>query len=262
MLNNRPKCKANIGINAKYLPQYHSTTLLYFHNRYDAKEQKPLDGGAPALDVVHDFGLECALLGKTHLGRVGRVRDPRSGSAGSCLLHHTIDLLEGKTLGLVDQDIGVNEAEGAERAPDEEDLSAKVGLIGADHIGGDNGDDAVPEPVGGGGETDTTGADGKREDLADDNPSAGAPGGGKEKDVDTDEGDHGAHGSRIVAVSDADNSNNELADDHSESTPDEKRAATEPLDSPEGDRRRAHVDEGGDQRDKEWVGNGTKILEE
>jgi hypothetical protein len=39
-------------------------------------------------------------------------------------------------------------------------------------------DDAVPEPVGGGGDGDALGADGKLEDLTDDDPACGTPGAG------------------------------------------------------------------------------------
>lgn len=38
---------------------------------------------------------------------------------------------------------------------------------------------AVPEPVRGGGQTNTTRSDWEREDLADDNPSSWTPGGGE-----------------------------------------------------------------------------------
>jgi len=66
-----------------------------------------------------------------------------------------------------------------------------VGAV-ADEVGGDDGNDAVPEPVGRGRETDTTGADGEGEDLADEDPRSGAPGHGEDGDVQANEGDHGA----------------------------------------------------------------------
>ena len=49
----------------------------------------------------------------------------------------------------------------------------------------------VPEPVGGGGKGNTTGADREREDLANDDPGTRAPGAGKEEDEDGDEGNLG-----------------------------------------------------------------------
>ena len=50
--------------------------------------------------------------------------------------------------------------------PNEEDGRAEVACIGVDHVRGDDGDDGVPQPVGGRRQTDTTGTDRKREDLA------------------------------------------------------------------------------------------------
>jgi hypothetical protein len=121
---------------------------------------------------------------------------------------------------------------------------------------------AVPEPVGGGGETDTTGADGDREDLADDDPGTGTPGGGEEEDVDADECDEGAGGVGIVGKGSSNGTDDELADDHAESTPDKDSAAAETLNGPEGDGGRAHVDNGEDHGDQEGVLDGVQGLQE
>lgn len=43
-------------------------------------------------------------------------------------------------------------------------------------------------------------------------------------------------------------------------TVDEKRSSTEPFNGVEGDRSRADVDEGGDQRDQEWVRDCSETL--
>lgn len=81
-------------------------------------------------------------------------------------------MLERKTLGFWNEDIGVDEASCAEGSPDEEDAGAEVGLtfVGTNHVWGDDSDNAVPEPVGGGGKSNTTGSDWKREDFTDENP--------------------------------------------------------------------------------------------
>lgn len=50
--------------------------------------------------------------------------------------------------------------------PDEEDGRAEVACISVDHVGGNDSDDGVPQPVGGRRETDTTGTDREGEDLA------------------------------------------------------------------------------------------------
>jgi hypothetical protein len=83
-------------------------------------------------------------------------------------------LLEGEALGLGNEDECIDQATGAEGAPNEEDTRTEIGFmcILAHHIGGDDCDDAVPEPVGSGGEGDTTGSDGQREDFANEHPGA------------------------------------------------------------------------------------------
>jgi hypothetical protein len=125
---------------------------------------------------------------------------------------------------------------------------------------------AVPEPVGGGGKGDTTGSDWKRENLADDNPRARAPSGGKHGDVDADECNHGRDGglvginSLVLADGDTDDSNDVLGDDHSSSTKDEEVTATNSLNQVEGNWSGAHVYERGDQTDQERVGDGVQTV--
>ncbi|KFZ02513.1 hypothetical protein V500_00150 [Pseudogymnoascus sp. VKM F-4518 (FW-2643)] len=194
-----------------------------------------------------------ALVGEVHLGGEGGVGDPLVGGAGGGLLEHLVDLLQGEALGLGDEEVGEGEGDAAEGAPHEEDLGAEVGLalLGTDETY------AVPEPVGGGGETDTARADGQREDLADDDPGAGAPGGGEEGDVDADEGDHGLDGTLVVlargASGDTDDTDDELRNDHAHGTDDENTATAEALDDPEGERGAQDVDEGGHEGDEEGV---------
>ena len=121
---------------------------------------------------------------------------------------------------------------------------------------------AVPEPIGGRGESDTTGAHGQRIDFTNHDPGTRTPGGGEEKDVDTDEGDHGLDGIGILAVHGSGNGDDELADDHTEGTPDQERTTTEALNGPEGNGGRAHVDEGGNKGDEEGILDRTQGLEE
>jgi len=202
------------------------------------------------------------LLVDIHLTSEGRVRNPLGRSARGGLLHHLVHLLQSKTLGLGDEEVGVDEGAGAERAPEEEDLGAKVALVSVDHVGGDDGDDAVPEPVGGGGQSDTAGTDGQRINLADYDPGAGTPGGSEEEDIDADEGDHGTDGMVIIAVGDTDDGDDELANNHAQSTPQEQRTTTDFLHGVEGDGSGAHVNNGGDHGQKEGVLNGLELLEE
>lgn len=233
------------------------------------------------LDVVVVLSLGDNLdITSTHGLGEGGVRSPLGRGSGSGLLHHLINLLERQTLGLGDEEVGVDEGAGAETAPDEEDGGLEVATVLADHVGGDDGDDGVPEPVGGGGQTDTTRSDGDGEDLADDDPGTRAPGGGEPEDEDGDEGDLGVDGADVVgdhavglvsggrgvsvveADGDTDDGDEELADKHTEGTNEEDASATESLNSPEGEGSRADVDEGEDEGDEEDVVDSTSGLEE
>lgn len=120
----------------------------------------------------------------------------------------------------------------------------------------------LTQPVGSGRHGDTLGTDGKGEDLADDNPGTGTPGSGEEEDVDADKTDHGLHRLVVLGLDGADNRDDELADGHAESTPDEERTTAKTLHGPEGQRSGAHVDQGGNEGDEEWVVNGSELLEE
>src|SRR3569833_2767425 len=123
-------------------------------------------------------------------------------------------------------------------------LENKLGLYFARADGPIGGDLDIPEPVGSRRQTDTTRADRQGEDLANDDPGAGSPGGGEEEDEDGDEGDE------------------ELADQHAQGTPDEDGAAAEALDGPEGNRGREDVDQREDQGHQEDVLDGARGLQE
>lgn len=210
----------------------------------------------------------------------GLVRSPLSRGSGSGLLHHLVNLLERQTLGLGNEEVSVDEGAGAETTPDEEDGRLEVSAVLTDHVGGDDGNDGVPEPVGGGGETDTARSDGDGEDLADDDPGTRTPGGSEPEDEDGDEGNLGVDSADVVGDdgvgvglsgsgvgvvetdSDTNDGNEELADKHTESTDEKDGSTTESLNSPERERGGADVDEGEDERDEEDVVDGTGGLEE
>ena len=139
----------------------------------------------------------------------------------------------GTNLGFWDQEVRVDQAAEAKATPDEEDLSTKVALVRVDHVGGNDGNNAVPEPVAGGGESNTSRSDRQREDLTDDDPGTWTPGGGEEEDVDADEGNLSLDSSRVATIHSAGNGHDKLADNHAESTPDHNGSATEPLDDVE-----------------------------
>lgn len=205
--------------------------------------------------------LNSVLLSVSLLGSKGIVRSPLGGVARVGLLQHGIDLLQRQTLGLGDQEVSVNEAACAQTSPNVKDLGAEVGLVRVHHVWSNNGNDAVPQPVGRGGEGNTSGTDLQRVDFTNEHPRARAPGGGEEEDVDADEGDHGGGGGG-GAGDGAGDGDDELADNHAEGTPDKQGATAEALDGPEGDGGGDDVDDGGDHGDEEGVLDGAEVLEE
>lgn len=72
------------------------------------------------------FDISSLLLRHAHLSGIGRMRHPLRTVAWGGLLQHTINLLEGEAFGLGDEEVGVDDAEDAEGAPEEEDLGAEV----------------------------------------------------------------------------------------------------------------------------------------
>lgn len=172
------------------------------------------------------------------------------------VLIEEVDLLEGESLGLGDAEEGEDDAAGTRRTPDEEDFRLEVGVswAGVDKVGGSVADGEVPEPVGGRAEGDSLGTDVERVDLTDDDPGDGAPCGGEGGDVDADEGDKGLLAGLIFdGDGDTDDSDEVLADAHSDCTPDEKRTTTESLDCPHARDSHEDVDDVGGDGNEEGI---------
>src|SRR4051812_24730305 len=91
-------------------------------------------------DVLVMFVMDTASL-ESHILSKGRVWVPLGGFAGSDLLEHAVNLLEGKALGLRHQEVRVDERASAETSPDEEDRRPEVALVHSDHVRSDDGDD-------------------------------------------------------------------------------------------------------------------------
>jgi hypothetical protein len=89
------------------------------------------------------------LLAEVHVRSESGGGLPLARSAGCSLLQHLVDLLEGKTLGLRNEEVGEEEGDAAKTSPHEEDVGAELGRVRSvsDEVGGDDGNDAVPEPV-------------------------------------------------------------------------------------------------------------------
>lgn len=187
----------------------------------------------------------------TKLTREGRVWHPLGGLAGRALLHHFVNLFERQALGLGNEEISEEDASGTSCTPNEEDLGTQVALILVNHVGSDVTDDKVPEPVGGGGKSNTLGTNGQREDLANDDPSSGTPGGSEEEDIDADEDNKDIASGAGARSCGTDDGNDEFTEEHTNSAPDEERSATEAFNSPEGYRGRADVDSSSDHANDE-----------
>ena len=204
------------------------------------------------------------------------MRDPLGRGSRSRLFEHLVDLLQSQTLGLGHQNERVDKGGSAETTPNEEDGGSQVSSVLADHVGGDDGDDGVPEPVGGGRQGNTSGSNGQGEDFTNQDPGTRTPSGGEEEDEDSDEGDLGVDGrdvssnglassvgSELVETDgDTDNGDDELTDQHAQSTPDKQRSSTELFNGVERDRSGAYVDNGEDHRGEERVIDGTGRLQE
>jgi hypothetical protein len=95
------------------------------------------------LNILHELWVESAFLRNTGVGSIRGMRYPFRGVTRSGLFHHAVNLFQGKSLGLINEEIGIEEAEKAERPPDEEDLGAKIALVGSHHVWGNDSDNLV-----------------------------------------------------------------------------------------------------------------------
>jgi len=198
----------------------------------------------------------------TQLRGVSCGRFPLRGCARCRLFEHAVNLFKRQTLRFRHKEVRIDEGTCAETAPHEEDVGLQIALVLIDHIRRDDGDDGIPQPVGSSRKTNTASTDGNREDFTNDDPCTGTPGGSEEENVDTNEGDLGADGRDIIGnrftvcyvrmiETDgvANDRDDELADKHTECTPDEERATTESLNRPEGYWSRQNIDECKDEGD-------------
>ncbi|KAG7698243.1 hypothetical protein KL915_001960 [Ogataea haglerorum] len=247
------KFAAGAELVARHIAHNVVLTLIY------TKRLHTLDAGA-LLELVSD-ALDL-VLGQTHVCCEGGVRLPLGRGPWGGLLEHPVDLLQSKALGFWDQHHGVQKTAATQRAPDEEHLRSQVALVGVNHVRSDDGNNTVPQPVGGGRQTNTPRSDRQWEDLSDDNPSSRTPGRSKEEDVDADEGDLSLHGVLVLTIDGTGNGHDKLADNHSHGTVNHERTTAELLDRVEGYRSRRDVDDGGDHGGEELVVDGAELLEE
>lgn len=202
-------------------------------------------------------------LGRAPFGRLSSHRH-----LGVELIH----LLQTETLGLVDEEPDVGNADETSTKPDKEDFGLEIGvaLTVVDQVWGGVGDGPVEEPVGCGGHAERLGARVEREDLTGDNPCERAPSAGEEEDEDADK----CHGSLLSSkVLDKDvavvalacgecaaNGDNELGDTHADGAGEQQRATTPFIDGQEAGDGRGDINGGRDHGDGEAAGDA-RVLE-
>lgn len=81
-----------------------------------------------SLDIFRLRSDAQALVRQAHLRRERRVWYPCGTVPSIDLLHHLVNLLERKTLGLRHKEVGKGGGETAERTPEEEDFGAEIGV--------------------------------------------------------------------------------------------------------------------------------------
>ena len=91
-------------------------------------------------------GLQAARI---RLISVSRVWNPLGRVARRRLFQHAVNLFQAEALGLRNEEVGEEDTSGAGGAPHEEDLGLEVAVVFIDHVGRDEADDEVPEPIAG-----------------------------------------------------------------------------------------------------------------
>jgi hypothetical protein len=218
-----------------------------------------MSNGSLALNVLDDGILKLSVRGHAHVGCEGGGWLPLAGSTWGSLLEHAVNLFKRKSLGLWNAEVGEDGTADTCASEQEENLGLQVCLIDTDKVWVDGANDGVPEPVGGGGETNTTRSDWEREDFSNDNPGAWTPGGGEEEDEDTDEGDLCGGvwmlgwANTLVGVRDTESGGNEKTDDHTNGTPEEELTTSESLNHVKRWWSTDNVDSVCGNLDSEWV---------
>ncbi len=171
------------------------------------------------------------------------MRNPPGTSPRRSLLHHAIHLLQAQPFRLRYTKVRKEQTQTTCTAPNKEDLGPQIPLIGIHHIRRHHPNNTIPEPVTRRRERHALGSDREREQLADDDPGSGTPGGGKGEDVEADECNEDLACGAGARGGGADDGDDEFGDQHKEGTIDEEGAAAEAFDSIEGERGGADVDD-------------------
>lgn len=128
-------------LHSKYVERNYANVAAKKKSQEKIKAPFKLNNTALTLHILHNLRRQCTLIREAHLRREGAVRHPLGRVPRRRLFHHAVHLFERKTLGLWDEEVRVDERDGTEAAPDEEDFGAEVASVRVDHVGGDDGDD-------------------------------------------------------------------------------------------------------------------------
>jgi hypothetical protein len=98
---------------------------------HDPQLQIPNDSsiaGVSLLSRLHMLSTcsRANLFGHSHLRSISAMWNPLSTSHWCCLFQHPVNLFKGETFSLGNQEVCVDKAEDAERAPQEEDLGSEI----------------------------------------------------------------------------------------------------------------------------------------
>lgn len=189
------------------------------------------------------------------LGRNERLGLPGLGN----ILVKLVDLLQRKTLGLVDGHESKEETEEVETTPDEENVGTQVTLVWVNHVWSRVSNGPVPQPVRSGTQSDRLGSGSQWEQLTNNDPSGRTPSGSEEGNEDTAEGDKHVLGGLGVGSNTSDG-NNQLGDRHTCSTSQQDVSSTDNFHQKNTRNSGTDVNNVGGQRDGETV--NTSRLEE
>lgn len=181
---------------------------------------------------------------------------------------HGVNLLKGATLGLVDEE--EDNQDGSETAGSK-DVSVAV-VNGAGDEGGEEGDEEVPGPVGGGGDSHAGSTVAEGVHLTTDSPDNGTPGGSETNNEEAGEDDHDNTGG-VVARGDVEDlvtnrSPDQEADEHPGGTDHQTVTATVVLNDVQTGEGHTEVDstqnDGGDEgvADTNTVEDGGTVVED
>lgn len=170
------------------------------------------------------------------------------GSPCGCLGdEQSVDLLNGESTSLGDDEEHEDTGHGDETSPDECDLGSNLLL----DDGGDEGDDGVHTPVGGGGDGGQLGGETSGEDFGGDDPCDRTPSGSETGDEDTGESDQSLTRLRVPRLGGRDGTNDDLSGEHDDGSEDKDVSTTGSVDGE--DTREGHDDVDGGQDDDEDV---------